>query len=756
MVVWAADDRDIEHLHVPCRIDRTYRTQIPRSMSANDQRLTFKIHGMDCAEEVTVLKRELGPVVGGEDRLAFDILNGKLFVESVATDVTPEAVIQAVATTGMRAELWQAGERSTGNTGIWEQYARSTLTAASGLFGATAFLLHAWLAGGIGAALGSEGMGLGNGVPLVSIVLYSVGIAAGVWFVMPKAWRAAIGLRPDMNLLMTIAVIGAAVIGEWMEAATVAFLFSVSLLLESWSVGRARRAVAALMDLAPPIARVRDSDGTEQEFPPAQVEIGATFIVRPAEKIPLDGNVTRGASDVNQAPITGESVPVAKSTGSTVFAGTINGDGVLEIECTKLANDTTLAQIIRMVGEAQSRRAPSEKWVEKFALVYTPAVMALAVAILLVPPLLFGGVWLDWLYRSLVLLVIACPCALVISTPVSVVAALAAAARNGVLVKGGVYIEAPARLKAIAMDKTGTLTEGKPSVVDVVPLSGHNEIELLQRAAALESHSNHPLARAIIAAANERSAAIPDTDEFEIIQGKGAIGRMGGKPYWLGSHRYLEERCQETPAIHEQLEAVQRAGRTVVVVGNDSHVCGFITLADSLRPNVARTLQRLRDTGIEHLVMLTGDNEGTALAIAKESGIDEIHAELLPEDKVSAVELLVAKYGQVAMVGDGVNDAPALGLASLGIAMGAAGSDAAIETADIALMSDDLAKLPWIIAHSRRTLVIIRQNIVFALSVKALFVILTFAGLASLWTAIAADMGASLLVIFNGLRLLRV
>lgn len=382
--------------------------------------------------------------------------------------------------------------------------------------------------------------------------------------------------------------------------------------------------------------------------------------------------------------------------------------------------------------------------------------MALAATILLLPPLLFGGQWTDWLYRSLVLLVIACPCALVISTPVSVVAALAAAARNGVLIKGGVYIEAPATLQAIAMDKTGTLTEGKPSVVEVVPMSGHDEVELLQRVAALESHSNHPLARAIVAAAENKDISIPEAQEFEIIQGKGATGRINGKSYWLGSHRYLEERGQETADVHEQLEAMQQAGRTVVVVGNDSHVCGFITLADTLRLAAAETLDQLRDAGVEHLVMLTGDNEGTAQAIASEAGIDEVLAELLPEDKVTAVESLVQKYDKVAMIGDGVNDAPALGRATLGVAMGAAGSDAAIETADIALMSDDLSKLPWLVEHSRRTLSIIRQNITFSLAVKALFVVLTFVGYASLWTAIAADMGASLLVIFNGLRLLRV
>ncbi|MCB9920950.1 MAG: cadmium-translocating P-type ATPase [Planctomycetaceae bacterium] len=723
-------------------------------MNSEFESLEFKIHGMDCAEEVAVLKRELGPRVGGEERLAFDILNGKLIVEAV-TELSSEDVIQAVARTGMRAEVWQEGVDRQVDAGFWQRHGRSVLTAVSGLSGVAGFLTHVWLVGGFADALGSEGTGGADGVPILPNIFYAIGITTGVWYVLPKAWSSAISLRPDMNLLMTIAVIGAASIGEWFEAVTVAFLFSVSLLLESWSVDRARRAIAALMDLTPPMARVRDEAGIEKEVPPDQVAVGATFIVRPAEKIPLDGKVIRGGSDVNQAPITGESVPVPKSEGSEVFAGTINGDGVLEVECTKPAGDTTLAHIIRMVGEAQSRRAPSEKWVEKFARVYTPVVMALAAAILIAPPLLFGGAWLDWLYRSLVLLVIACPCALVISTPVSVVAALSAAARNGVLIKGGVFIEAPAHLQAIAMDKTGTLTEGKPALVDIVPMSGHDETELLQRAAALESHSNHPLAQAIVAAANERGVKIPAADEFEIIQGKGATGRIDGKLYWLGSHRYLEERNQETPSIHEQLESMQQAGRTVVVVGNESHVCGFITLADTLRPTAAETLRQLRAAGVKHLVMLTGDNQGTAQAIATEAGIDEVHAELLPEDKVNAVESLVDKYGQVAMVGDGVNDAPALGRATLGIAMGAAGSDAAIETADIALMSDDLSKLPWLIHHSRRALAIIRQNITFSLFVKALFVVLTFAGYASLWAAIAADMGASMLVIFNGLRLLQ-
>ncbi|MFO0809031.1 MAG: heavy metal translocating P-type ATPase [Gemmataceae bacterium] len=511
----------------------------------------------------------------------------------------------------------------------------------------------------------------------------ALALAAGVRLVLLKAWHPP-ATRPDMNLLMTVAVVGAVVIGEWLEAATVAFLFSLSLALESWSVGRARRAVAALMDLAPPIARLLKEGGGEEAVPPDRVTVGARFAVRPGDKIPLDGRIVRGRSAVNQAPITGESIPAEKNVGDEVYAGTINGDGALEVESTKAAADTTLAHIIRMVGDAQSRRAPSEQWVERFARVYTPVVMGLALAVLVVPPLFFGGAWGAWLYRALVLLVIACPCALVISTPVSIVAALAAAARNGVLIKGGLYVEVPARLTAVALDKTGTLTEGRPAVVEVVPMSGHDEAELLARASALESQSTHPLARAILAYAKERRVSPPPVEDYQVVQGKGATGRFNGQPYWLGSHRYLEERGQETPDVHERLEALSREGRTVVVVGNDQHVCGFIALADRVRPTTAEAVRMLHKEGIKHVIMLTGDNEGTARAVGREAGVDDVRAELLPADKVQAVEELVAKHGQVAMVGDGVNDAPALGRATVGIAMGAAGSDAAIETADIA------------------------------------------------------------------------
>lgn len=717
--------------------------------------LRFKIHGMDCAEEIGALKREVGPVVGGADCLGFNLLEGYMSVDRDAPSTDADAILRAIARTGMRGEPWD-GEKPATEDSFWRRHGRSLLTATSGLLTLAGFLTHTYVVGGFVAALGSEGTGLAQGtVPVASQALYALAALASAWQILPKAWYALRRVSPDMNVLMLVAVIGAMGIGEWFEAATVAFLFAVSHLLESWSVGRARRAIAKLMELAPPLARVKQDDGREIEVPPERVPVGALLIVKPGEKVPLDGRVTRGISEVNQAPITGESVPVPKNPGDRVFAGTINGDGALEVECTKPAADTALAHIIQLTSEAQKRRAPSEQWVERFARIYTPTVMGLAVSVLLVPPLLLGESWMEWLYRALVLLVIACPCALVISTPVSIVAAIAAAARQGVLVKGGEHIEAPARLKAVAFDKTGTLTQGRLLVKEVVALNGHDETELLERVAALEARSDHPLAQAIVAYTAERGISILPAEDVRILQGKGATGRFNGKPYWIGSHRYLEERGQETEAIHERLEALSAAGRTVVVVGNEAHVCGFIALADAVRPESAPTIRALRRVGIGHFVMLTGDNAATARQIALETGVDEVRAELLPADKVAAIEALVAKYGHVAMVGDGINDAPALARASLGIVMGAAGSDAAIETADIALMSNDLAKLPWLIRHSRRTLAIIHQNVGFSLLVKAVFVALTFLGSASLWMAIAADMGASLLVTFNGLRLLR-
>lgn len=707
--------------------------------------LYFRIQGMDCAEEVAILKREIGPLVGDENNLMFDILKGKMGVSlSGNTSLNETGIIEAVSKTGMKAKKWKPHESA--EETFWQRKQRAILAAVSGFCVTLGFLSHALIANSLMGAVGSEGMGIVHEVPLLSKFFYLTAVVSGSYYIAPKAWFALRRLRPDMNLLMTVAVIGAILIGEWFEAGTVAFLFALSLALEAWSVGRARKAVSALMDLTPSTATLLLRDGIEKEVRLEEVTVGSIFVVKPGERIPLDGKVTNGKSDVNQAPITGESVPVAKMPGFEVFAGTINGDGALEVESTKEPGDTTLAHIIKLVDQAQSKRAQAEQWVEKFARVYTPAVMALGLLFLLVPPLVFDQLWQEWIYRSLVLLVIACPCALVISTPVSIVAALTASARKGVLVKGGTYIELPASLKAIAMDKTGTLTEGKPSVEQVIAMSGHTEQELISIAAAMETRSDHPLAKAIVKYAAQKDISPKAAVDFQIIQGKGATARIDGKEYWLGSHRYLEERNQETPDIHSKLETSSQTGRSVVLIGDASHVCGLITLADRVREESKHAIQSLRNIGIEHIIMLTGDNKGTAEAIARETAVDEVNSELLPQDKVNAVESLVSKY--VAMVGDGVNDAPAMARSTLGIAMGAAGTDVAIETADIALMSDELSKIPWLIKHSKRTLIVIRQNITFSLLVKAIFVGLTFTGHASLWAAIAADMGASLLVIF--------
>jgi Cd2+/Zn2+-exporting ATPase len=709
----------------------------------------YRVRGMDCADEIAALRKAFQGEVAADD-LRFDLLDG---IMEVPANVPETVVLERVSAAGMQAT--PAGGPGGQERSWWGRHGFDVLMASSGIAVVTAFLLHGFL-DGFSAAIGSEGMAVAeHSVPIFVTALYLVAVSAGLVRVIPKALLAAKNLRPDMNLLMTIAVGGAIALGEWFEAGTVSFLFALSLSLESWSVGKARRAVEKLLSLTPPTIRLKSGDETI-EVAPDTVELGTTFVVQPGERFALDGVVIAGSSDVDQAPITGESERVAKAVGDEVFAGTINGNGALEVRSTRLASDTTLAHVIAMVGEARKDRSDSERWVERFARIYTPVVFALAGLVALLPPLLLGQSFEPWIYRALVLLVIGCPCALVIATPVAIVAGLASAARQGVLVKGGQYLEIPASIRVVALDKTGTLTEGKPRVVSVEPINDHTSQGLLAIAAAVESKSEHPIARAIVQHAQEQGVELPPCSEVQIVPGKGTTGRVKGTMYWLGSHRWLEERNQETAEVHAALEERSDAGRSVVVVGTDEHVCGFVTLADGLRADSKAAVAALRSVGIKRIAMLTGDNAGTAKAIAKEVGIDDVRAELLPADKVSAVEALQNDHGPVAMIGDGVNDAPALARSSLGIAMGFMGTDVAVETADVALMTDDLAKLAWLIGHSKRTLAIIRQNTLFALGIKAVFVVLTFAGFASLWAAIAADMGASLLVVANALRLLRV
>ncbi len=708
---------------------------------------SFRIHGMDCAEEVAILERALAGLVPKEN-LAFDVLTGRMTVRGA---VDEQAVVEAVAATGMRAEPWtdERGPEAPRRFGR-----REWLVVASILATFAGFAVHAGLEG-VTAAIGSEGAGLAGRVPWAARAVYLVAVLSGLWVVVPKAWYALRSLRPDMNLLMTVAVAGAIAIDEWFEAATVSALFALSLALEAWSVERARRAVEALMRLAPDTVRIRRDDGSEVEVDPATVPVGTRFTVLPGERIGLDGRVVAGRTEVDQAPITGESVPVDKAPGDPVFAGTINGSGAIEVVSTQPAGETLLARIVRQVADSQANRSRSERFVERFARIYTPTVFGAAILTATVPPLAFGAAWSDWIYRALVLLVIGCPCALVIATPVAIVASLAAAARHGVLLKGGRVAELPAKIAVVALDKTGTLTHGRPTVVEVVPLAEHDERALLARAVALERRSSHPIAEAIVRKAEAMGIEPTEATDVTAVHGKGVTGTLDGRTFWLGSHRWLEERGQETPEHHDLLEKLSSAGRSVVVVGNDDHVCGFITVADEVRPESKAAVAALHDAGVRRVVMLTGDNAATAEAVAKVVGVDEVLAELLPEDKVSAVERLEREVGPVAMIGDGINDAPALARATVGVAMGAAGTDVAIETADVALMSDDLSKLAWLVEHARATLSIIRWNTALALGIKAVFVVLTFAGAATLWGAVAADMGASLLVVANALRLLR-
>ncbi len=569
-----------------------------------------------------------------------------------------------------------------------------------------------------------------------------------------KAMRAVLARRLDMNVLMTIAVVGAVTIGDWAEAASVAFLFALAQLLETYSLDRARQAVRRLLDVAPPEASVR-RNGEEVRVPVATVKPGEMILVRPGERIALDGIVRAGSSGVNQAPITGESMPVEKTAGAQVFAGSINGEGALEVEITHPAQETMLARIISLVEEAQAQKAPTQAFVERFAAIYTPAVIAGAVLIATLPPLLLGQPAGTWIYRALVLLVIACPCALVISTPVAAVCGLTRAARAGVLIKGGRHLEALGQLRALAFDKTGTLTAGRPEVVAVRPLNGTDPREVLRLAAAVEARSEHPLATAILRSARARGLTWPEATGFTAVVGRGAYAVINGGPYYLGNHRYAEVLgvCNEDVETH--LREVEASAQTPAILSDGARVLGILGLADQVREAGPQALARLRALGISPLVMLTGDVRGTAEAIARRVGVDEVRAELLPDQKVAAIKDLVRQHGCVGMVGDGINDAPALAAATVGIAMGAAGTDAAIETADVALMSDDLRQLPFAIALGRRALRIIRANIGLSLATKGAFVLLAVLGQATLWMAVAADMGTSLVVIFNGMRLLR-
>ena len=587
------------------------------------------------------------------------------------------------------------------------------------------------------------------------LILYFIAAVLGGWGNFRKAARALPRANFNMSVLMSIAVVGAMIIGEYEEGASVAFLFSVSEMLESWTMDKARRSIRELMDIAPKVATIR-RNGLETDLPVEEIRVGDVMMIRPSEKIAMDGTIVKGESSINQAAITGESMPVEKGPGAGVFAGTLNINGALEVEVTKLVQDTTIAKIIHMVEEAQSRRAPSQAFVERFAAVYTPIVLVFAVGIALIPPLFFGLEWAPWIYRGLALLVVACPCALVVSTPVAIVSAISVAAQNGVLIKGGIHLEEAGSLIAIAFDKTGTLTKGTPAITDMIPLNGISEAMLLKIAASLEARSEHPLAAAIVKAAKERKLDFFAADDFSSLAGRGAQATVNGETLYIGNPRLFSELAISTESIAVQAERLQDEGKTVMLVGTGEKFFGMIAVADEVRADSAKTIADLKQAGIRHVIMLTGDNAATAKSIAAKVGSDEFRAELLPQDKVAAIEELLKNHGKVAMVGDGINDAPAMAMATVGIAMGGAGTDTALETADIVLMADDLSKLSFTMHVSRAAMSIIRQNITFSLTIKLIAVLAVFPGWLTLWLAIMADMGASILVTLNSLRLLQV
>lgn len=736
-------------------------------------RQQFRVDGMDCPSCATRIERGLR-AVPGVTRTEVQFAASRVAVTYDPKAISPSALAQALERLGHPAEPLDAapaasvgcrGTRSTdgGNPdrdlpaagccsvgcrpaaeGGTERGARLASVGALGRWAPTLFAVAA-----TAVAFTAERAGLPG---IVWQSLYGAGILVGGWRVAREALTALRARHTtDINFLMLVAVLGATALGEWAEAAAVLVLFSIAEALERQSMARAREAIRALVNLAPPTARVRDADG-ERLVPAEQVAVGERLVIRPGDRIPLDGEVVAGASTVNQAAITGESTPVEKGPGDPVFAGSFNERGSLEVRVTRPAADSTLARIIQLVEEAQANRSPTEQFIDRFARVYTPAILATALLLALLPPLLFHAAWSDWIYRALTLLIVACPCALVISTPVAIVCGLTRAARSGALIKGGAALERAGALKAVAFDKTGTLTLGRPVLTDVIPLNGMAREELLRLAAAAERHSEHLVGQAIRQRAAEEGLAIPEPVAFVALPGRGVRAEVEERTLIVGKPGLPEaaptEECPVTAAL-------QKEGKTVVWVAQEQELLGVLAVADAPRETARETVAALRALGIAHIEMLTGDNHATAAAVARAVGIDRFHAELMPADKVRRLRALQAEVGPVGMVGDGINDAPALATASVGIAMGAAGTDVALETAEVALMGDDLTRLPRVIALSRRTLRVIQANVALSLLVKAGFIAFTMAGLSSLWLAVVADSGCSLLVVANSLRLLR-
>lgn len=698
----------------------------------------LRIGQMDCPTEETLIRKKLDGL-DGVHALDFNLMQRVLTV--VHAEGALDRIMAAIKSLDMVPEPLAEG--------------------AAGTPAPASTPVNWWLIGGAGvlAALSEfshfAGWHWGATAALALAAILACGVST-----YRKGWIAVRNGNLNINALMSIAVTGAVLIGQWPEAAMVMFLFNVAELIEARSLDRARNAVRGLLDLAPETATVRQADGAWLPVPAAQLNVGDVVRVRPGERIAADGIIVSGSSTVDQSPITGESLPVEKAQDDPVYAATVNAAGSFEYRVTAAAGNTTLARIIHAVEQAQGARAPTQRFIDRFSRIYTPAVVAVALLVATVPPLLWGQPWFDAIYRALALLIIACPCALVISTPVSIVSGLTAASRRGILIKGGVYLEEGRNLKWLALDKTGTLTQGKPVQTDLeawdVSDSARHPATLI--AASLAARSDHPVSLAIANAAREAGSTLLDVDAFTALPGRGVSARIDGVTFQLGNRRLMRDAGVSSPKLEARMDELERQGKSAIALTDGTHVLALAAVADTVKPTSAAAIADLHALGVRTL-MLTGDNTPTAEAIARQVGIDEARGDQLPEDKLAAIESKLAANaasdGKVGMVGDGINDAPALARADIGFAMGAAGTGTAIETADVALMDDDLRKIGTFLRLSRATHRVLIQNIVLALGIKVVFLALAMTGNATLWMAVFADVGASLLVVANGLRLLR-
>ncbi len=702
----------------------------------------FRIPTMDCAVEESEIRRALEPVAG-IGALRFRL--GERTMAITADEAALAEALAAIRKAGFKPEPVAApapGAARAIEPAGWKSAGLARLVAALVL------------------AIGAESISFlaleGKGFMAFEMGLALAAIALAGLDTYKKGFAALVRGRLNINALMAVAVTGAFFIGQWPEAAMVMALYAIAELIEARAVDRARNAIQSLLALAPEQAEVRQPDGGWQTVAASEVPLGAVVRIRPGERVALDGVVTAGSSAIDQAPVTGESIPVDKTVGDTVFAGTINQTAGLEFRVTAVAANTTLARIIHAVEEAQGTRAPTQRFVDRFAAIYTPAVFALALAIALLTPWLMDWTWLQAIYKALVLLVIACPCALVISTPVTVVSALASAARRGILIKGGTYLEEARKLKAVALDKTGTITEGKPRLVEseVLGATAGGDAAVLAIAASIAGRSDHPVSRAIAEGLKSVDHALEEVQDFAALPGRGVEAVHGGQRYALANHRLIEERGLCTPAIEAALKRHEEAGRTVTLLASQQAVLALFAVADTIKPSSQAAVAELRALGVVP-VMLTGDNAATARTIGAHAGIEDVRGNLLPEEKLDAVKAMQQRYGMAAMTGDGINDAPALAQADIGFAMGGAGTDTAMEAADVVIMNDDLRRIPETIRLSRRAHAVLWQNITLALGIKGVFFVLAVFGSATMWMAVFADMGASLLVVANGLRLMR-